>query len=283
MSGREPPLGEFGLEDHRSHALAQTIAAERLEGWRPEPGQLRALAALAAGAVTVGDYLAPELAALPRPRRTPMLARSRPYLIRGTPVLRNSFGVTDAAALARLEFVATAARILAVHLDPGPAAVDVRALHRRVFGDVYPWAGEPRIVNLGRGTTTFGSWRLIPERLVDLGADVADLAAVAGGLDDGELSFRLARIYADYNQIHPFRDGNGRTGTLALHLLAAAGGRRLDLSGLSRADWVAASRDAMPFRRDGRADPRPFIAVLKPRLRPVSRPCRAAGPAAPPG
>ncbi|OLP04007.1 hypothetical protein BVU76_02915 [Mycolicibacterium porcinum] len=85
-------------------------------------------------------------------------------------------------------------------------------------------------------------------------------------LDDGALSYRLARIYADYNQIHPFREGNGRTGTLLLHLLAGRAGRRLHLDDMPRSEWIAASRDSMPFRRDGRADPRPFVAVLRGRL-----------------
>lgn len=253
------------LDDAVRHRIAQTVAAEVMEGWRPEPEQLAALDRLAYGELSFGAYLAPELSRAPRARARPRLARRRPYLIPGTTVLRNSFGVVDPAALARLEFVATAGRMLQALQMPSPP-LDIRALHTQVFGDVYPWAGQPRIVNLRRGSTTFGSWRLIPEHLDFFDADVGELAVTAARLDDGELAFRLARVYAEHNRIHPFREGNGRTGTLLLHLLAAAGRRRLDLSGLDRAEWIAASRDSMPFRRDGEADPRPFTAILRSRL-----------------
>jgi cell filamentation protein len=36
----------------------------------------------------------------------------------------------------------------------------------------------------------------------------------------------------------------------------------LNLSNVSRAEWYAASRDSTPFRRDGRANHRPFIPLL---------------------
>jgi fido (protein-threonine AMPylation protein) len=76
------------------------------------------------------------------------------------------------------------------------------------------------------------------------------------------LAYRLARLYADYNHIHPFREGNGRAGALLLHTVAALCGRRLDLTGVSREEWYAASRDGMPFRRDGRANHRPFLPLF---------------------
>jgi cell filamentation protein len=39
-------------------------------------------------------------------------------------------------------------------------------------------------------------------------------------------------------------------------------GRRLDLGKISRDEWYSASRDSMPLRRDGRADPRSFVPLL---------------------
>ena len=88
------------------------------------------------------------------------------------------------------------------------------------------------------------------------------VAAAGSEYDDERLVYELARLYADYNQIHPFREGNGRTGALLLHGVAARCGRRLDLSGVKRARWYAAARDSMPFRRDGRASHRPFLYAL---------------------
>ncbi len=178
-------------------------------------------------------------------------------------MLRNNFGVQDATVLAQLEFVATAGRILQVHLRAQDTDLNIRSLHQHVFGDVYAWAGEPRIVELRKGDSSFGLCARIPHALEALHVEIGRLADEGREIDDGTLSYRLARIYADYNQTHPFREGNGRTGTLLLHLLADRAGRRLRLDGMSRSEWVSASRDSMPFRRDGRADPRPFLAVLR--------------------
>jgi len=88
------------------------------------------------------------------------------------------------------------------------------------------------------------------------------LALNGGGLDAPGLAYRFARLYADYNHIHPFREGNGRAGTLLLHTVAALCGRRLDLTGMSREDWYSASRDSMPFRRGGQPNHRPFLPLF---------------------
>lgn len=249
------------------HALSQTLAAERLEGWRPTPGQISDLTELATGAVTFGEYLGRHLPHETVRHRRPLFARRKPYLIPGTSVLRNNFNVHDAPTLTRLEFVATAGRILQAHLRPEDHDLDVRQLHQHVFGDVYAWAGEPRIVELRRGESTFGSSERIPSALQALQGDIGSLTEAKTSLDTGELSYRLSRIYAAYNQIHPFREGNGRTGTLLLHLLAGRVGRRLCLDGISRDEWITASRDSLPFRRDGQADPRPFLPILRKCLR----------------
>jgi cell filamentation protein len=249
------------------HALNQTIAAERLEGWQPTDAQIRALTDLLSGAVTFGEYLAPHLPGHVPPTRRPLFARRKPYFFPGTTVLRNSFGVHDAPALARLEFVATAGRILQVHLEPDAFGLDVCRLHQHVFGDVYAWAGEPRIVELRRGDQAFGSSAHIRSRLQDVQKEIATVTRDGRALDGGALSFRLARIYANYNAIHPFREGNGRTGTLLLHLLVHRAGRRLHLDTITRDDWITASRDSMPFRRDGRASSRPFVSLLRDCLR----------------
>lgn len=254
------------MTDAGCHALAQTIAAERLEGWQPTSEQIESLTGLLTGAQTYGEYLGKHLPTPAPPSRRRVFARRRPYFIPGTSVLRNSFGVEDAVALAQLEFVATAGRILQIHLRSQDADLDVRSLHQHVFGDVYAWAGEPRIVELRKGDSAFGPCSRIPHALEALHVEIGRLADEGREIDDGALSYRLARIYADYNQIHPFREGNGRTGTLLLHLLAGRAGRRLHLDDMPRSEWIGASRDSMPFRRDGRADPRPFVAVLRGRL-----------------
>jgi cell filamentation protein len=188
----------------------------------------------------------------------------------GTALLRNNFGAATAAMLADLEFVATAGRLLTWQLWLADGAVDVysldlRRMHQHVFADVYAWAGRYRVTELRRGDTVFA-----PRSRVADGAARIEAAAhglVGAELDEAGLAYELSRLYADYNQIHPFREGNGRTGTLLLHTVAALSGFRLDLSAVSRLDWYAASGDSAPFRRDGQANHRPFLPLLLPAVR----------------
>lgn len=74
--------------------------------------------------------------------------------------------------------------------------------------------------------------------------------------DAGQLPY-ISGISADKH-----REGNGRTGMLLLHAVAARCGRELDLSRVTRADWYEAARDSMPLRRDGRPSHRPFLPLL---------------------
>lgn len=161
-----------GLTESGRHALTQTIAAERLEGWQPTAEQIESLTTLLTGTETYGQYLGRHLPSPAAPPRRRVLARRRPYFLPGTSVLRNNFGVQDGSLLTHLEYVATAGRILQVHLRCQDSDLDVRSLHRHVFGDVYAWAGEPRIVELRKHDSAFGSCARIPRALEALHTEI---------------------------------------------------------------------------------------------------------------
>lgn len=250
------------------HAVDQTIAAERLEGWHPTDGQIGALIELGSGRQTFGQYLAQCRARHPAavvevPGRWQLLRRNRPYLIPGMMLLRNNFGADSSEMLADLEFVATAGRILQWHLRLVDGGLDpnVRLIHQHVFADVYSWAGSLRTTELHRGETTFGSRASLPRGVARVDVHAAAVAR-NDDLDGPALAYELARIYAEYNRLHPFREGNGRTGTLLLHTVVRWHGRTLDFSGVTRQEWYGASRDAMPFRRDGQANHRPLLPLM---------------------
>jgi cell filamentation protein len=267
-----------GLPDLLRHAIDQTVAAERLEGWRPTDAHIGALVALVCGEVSFGQYLAVYRARYPSDGSAShrdyrhIFRRSRPYLIPGTTVLRNNFGVESQEALSDLEFVATAGRIAGWHcrLAQGAAGmrdVDVQTIHQHVFADVYPWAGAYRVTELRRGDAVFTWQSAIGRSMGHVHESARAIANHGASLDAPALAYRLACLYADYNHVHPFREGNGRAGSLLLHTVTALCGRRLDFSGVSREQWYAASRDSMPFRRDGRAKHRPFLPLLIDALR----------------
>ncbi len=70
-----------------------------------------------------------------------------PYLILGTDCLSNKLGLSDAAqlAVAESEIVSVRDAQLARHYLPGKYNLQhLQAFHRRLFGDVYIWAGSLR-------------------------------------------------------------------------------------------------------------------------------------------
>ena len=250
------------------HCVDQTIAAEALEGWRPTDEQVDALVALVSGEVDFADYLAsyrsryPVRATQDAPRRT---RRSPPYFIPGTTLLRNNFGADDQIVLTDLEYVATAGRIAGWHRrlangDVGADDLDIRAIHRQLFADVYGWAGDFRVTELRLGDDVFARRASVQRGAARVVAAARALAADKSA--DDALASQLARLYADYNYVHPFREGNGRTGTMLLHMVTTLRGRRLDLGAISRGQWYAASRDSMPLRSRGTPDHVPFVALL---------------------
>jgi cell filamentation protein len=268
-----------GLPVPLRHAIDQTIAVERLEGWRPTDEHVDALVRLLCDEVPFGEYLATYRARYPSASAQrgyrQIFRRHRPYLLPGTSVLRNNFGVDSQTVLSDLEFVATAGRMVMWHrmlaeATVGVGDVDVRAIHQHLFGDVYPWAGSYRVTELRRGDSVFAWQSALPRLMALLEETARTLAATGAGLETAGLAYRLARLYADYNHIHPFREGNGRAGALLLHTIAALCGRRLDLTAVSREEWYAASRDSMPFRRSrsqGRPNHRPFLPLFSGALR----------------
>ena len=148
-------------------------------------------------------------------------------------MLRNNFGADSLAMLADLEYVSTAGRIAGWHRrlaegDVGVDDLDVRSIHKQLFADVYEWAGCYRVTELRLGDDVFARQSSV-HQMMDLLEETARGLAVDDAEHDAALADQLARLYADYNRIHPFREGNGRTGTLMLHIVATLRGRRLDL------------------------------------------------------
>lgn len=254
--------------------VEQTVAAEALEGWQPTVEQVDALVALLAGDVTFGDYLAayrtrypPGVPGTLHVRAGRQARRGEPYLVPGTTLLLNNFGADTHEMLADLEFVATAGRLAGWHGklacgDVGARDLNVRLLHRQLFADVYSWAGSYRVTELKRGDDVFARRSSVARMMNRVEARARALVAERPENHTDALADQLARLYADYNYVHPFREGNGRTGTLMLHIVSTLRGRRLDLSTISRPEWYAASRDSMPSGRSRTVDHRTFVPLF---------------------
>jgi cell filamentation protein len=173
-----------------------------------------------------------------------------PYCYKGTSVLRNRLGLRDQEALDAFEAEATAQRFS----EPLPigrfGVAHYRAVHRHLFGDVFPWAGRFRRVRIAKG----GSMFCYPEHIASEMARIfGELKAKAWlrGLSVDAFAQEAAHFLAELNAIHPFRDGNGRTQLAFVTLLAFAAGYQVDFERIEPKSFL----DAMIESFQGRERP----------------------------
>ncbi len=160
-------------------------------------------------------------------------------------VLRNKLGITDAAQLephiARLSFQ----RVLELEDKPIPGRFDIphlRTIHRHIFQDVFPWAGDFREVMTAR-TGSFGfppPQYLIPSLETLFAALKAENYLKA--LAPDAFAPRAAHYLGEINAIHPFREGNGRSQREFIRSLALHAGHPLTWANLTPEENNEASR-----------------------------------------
>jgi cell filamentation protein len=161
-------------------------------------------------------------------------------------ILKNVRGLTSGASLLRLERIRTAAALTRLSMQPVRGAFDrdhLQEIHRRIFVDVFPWAGEFRHVNMARRNShPFVTVQGIERKLE---ACLGELAAenYLRGLDEDDFSVRAACYLGALNSIHPFRDGNGRTQREFIRELAEQAGHELNWNSISRRQMYQASDD----------------------------------------
>lgn len=138
------------------------------------------------------------------------------------------------------------------HLQRWPTLTDVRHLHRLIFSDAHPAiGGEYRADSYWPQYTRFAvpRWQDVPIcmlRLDDLLSRARTECDALTGFDQQELVLEWsARIHHRFECIHPFQDGNGRTGrALVSWMLGAYGLPPFDLPPERKAEYLAALENA---------------------------------------
>lgn len=80
----------------------------------------------------------------------------------GTTVLVNKFGLHTQKELNAVESVLVTAKTIQWSENPRCAAFDFehyKAIHRHLFGELYDWAGQVRMVNLSKKERSSARWR----------------------------------------------------------------------------------------------------------------------------
>lgn len=183
-----------------------------------------------------------------------------PYCFPGTSVLKNRLDLRSQEELDAFEASITAQRAD----EPLPSGrLGYRfycAIHRHLFQDVYDWAGQIRTVRVTKGASSF----CYPENIDREMRRVFDALTADDelkGSGAADFAGKAAHLIADLNAIRPFREGNGRTQSVFLSVLADRAGHPLDFSRLHQTGML----NAMMASFGG--DERPLAAVIRSLMR----------------
>lgn len=157
------------------------------------------------------------------------------YLMPGTDVLRTVPELTDPTAIAIFERLVSAnAETEIRQTTERPRTYDLAHLndiHKRLFADVYPFAGQLRYVDTqkpGQTGEPFVHHQWIETYAAAVSAQLSAQDSLTHLTDPGQWADRAAYFQAQALHIHPYREGNGRTTRLWIEDLAAAAGHTLD-------------------------------------------------------
>lgn len=163
-----------------------------------------------------------------------------------TGVLRNRHGINSQEALDRAEVLFSVAAIAENTASPltepeaGPDFSYLKLIHKRLFGELYDWAGEVRDVDLSKGTTRFANFRFIEPEGRRIAGEMAARNWLSG-LSHEDFADQAAFYLGELNTLHPFREGNGRTLREYFRYLAYRAGHTISWEGLDREEMVLAS------------------------------------------
>ena len=150
-------------------------------------------------------------------------------------MLENKVGIMDSADLARDEERLSKKRAKELFEkdllagEPAGKFSTLQKIHKILFADIYPFAGQLRTVNLAKG-----NFRFAP--LMYLDAALANIDQMPQSDFD-----EIIEKYVEMNIAHPFREGNGRSTRIWLdHILKHEIGKVVNWSLVDKEDYLLA-------------------------------------------
>ena len=174
------------------------------------------------------------------------------YFYDGTQVLKNKLDILNNQELRDAERELVSLRIAELNEKPIKGSFDLKHLsqiHLHLFQDVYRWAGQVRTCNLVKDQTEF----CLPQCIYPYSETIFDQIKREEfylPYDSEEKIKKLARLFADINALHPFREGNGRTQRIFIEWLATVSGISLDLTKVPRTELITGSIEGMKLKYD---------------------------------
>jgi len=168
-------------------------------------------------------------------------------------VLKNLLGIRSKRAMDEREATklvdATDWAIRHVTADQRFTAADICQWHKQWLGEVYPWAGEYRQVNISKGNFVFAMAAQVPRLMQEFERKELKRFSPCTFDNPEKVLEALAITHCELVLIHPFREGNGRLSRLLSQLMALQAGLPLlnfsSIKGKQREAYFAAVRAGM--------------------------------------
>lgn len=160
--------------------------------------------------------------------------------------LINKLGIKDSHALNAAEREITSMRVSQILEHPCKGNFDLKhlqAIHKFLFRDVYPWAGQLRTVNIAKGNQ-FCNYMYLESGSQPIFTKLKDEDKFLIGCGPELIAEKLAYYLGEINVIHPFREGNGRAQRVFIQYLATVAGYHVDFSDVLANEMIEASAQA---------------------------------------
>lgn len=143
-------------------------------------------------------------------------------------VLKNLLGIKskrEMDARETLEQMRTFQELLGIYsLNHRFTGKDICRMHKLWLGNIYPWAGIPRQVNISKDGFTFAMAAQVPKLLQQLESGPLAEFTPCRFSDMTALVHGLAVVHTELVLIHPFREGNGRIARMLAVLMGLQAG-----------------------------------------------------------
>lgn len=157
------------------------------------------------------------------------------YLYDDVPILRNKLDIRDEKTLDLVEAEQSRTNMMLLYEQGFEdfSLAGLREIHRTLFGDIYEWAGQYRVINIEKRERLLAGrsvWYSNDEDIPsELDAAFQKLCSLdRTGLTREQFVHFLSRFFPRLWQIHPFREGNTRTVVMMLTFFVEKYGYYMD-------------------------------------------------------
>ena len=149
-----------------------------------------------------------------------------------TTILINKHDIKDETLLNEIEATIVSAKTVLWEQNPLHSTFDFnhyKAIHRFILEDLYTWAGDIRTVNISKKGTRFCPFEDIESRAELIFARLHK-QKLFKNLCLSEFISEIVDFYCVTNDLHPFRDGNGRAQRIFITQLIRNAGHEFDFA-----------------------------------------------------